>query len=206
MTLQYDIAGQRFGRLVAVRYQPDKKKWECLCDCGNTTSVDGTLLRTGNTKSCGCFNRDLGVARFTTHGKSALPEFGVWAGMKARCYNPNNESYPSYGGRGIRICESWLNGFAVFYADMGDRPGPGWTIERINNDGNYEPANCKWIPRPDQSKNRRGLHLITIAEITHTLAEWSRLSGVKETTLFRRIKTNWPVEELLTTQMYKRIN
>lgn len=151
-----DLAGQRFGRLLvlekAKKNKTEKIKWKCRCDCGNERVVLAASLRGGKTKSCGCLLKE---GSHKTHGKSHTPEYKIWAGMIQRCTNPKTDNYKHYGGRGITVCERWRNSFEAFYEDMGHRPSKLHSVERINNDGNYEPDNCKWATKRKQSQNQQ---------------------------------------------------
>lgn len=153
------LVGKKYSRLLVLFLHHTEKSgenyWLCRCDCGNVAIVRRSCLRRGATKSCGCLQRELIVDRSRTHGLVATPEYHSWNGMKARCTNPKGKDWNRYGGRGIRVCDRWLNSFENFLADMGRRPGPGYSIERKENDGNYEPGNCCWATAKDQAKNRR---------------------------------------------------
>lgn len=156
-----DIAGQRFGRwmVVSLHAKPTREKpshnslWLCRCDCGTQAIIDGPNLVKGGTQSCGC----LKLERRTKHGhakKRQIPNtYYSWLALKQRCTNPNNPSYKNWGARGISVCERWLS-YENFLADMGPCPY-GFTIERIDVNGNYEPSNCTWIPKSEQGKNKR---------------------------------------------------
>lgn len=154
-----NITGQRFGRLVAVQMSPvnasKRLKWRCRCDCGNEKEALSHLLRAGLTRSCGCLQREACREKNSTHGMRNAPEYSVWYDMKRRCHDPRNKRYADYGGRGIAVCERWQISFANFYEDMGPRPTATHSIDRINNDGNYEPLNCKWSTKSEQAFNRR---------------------------------------------------
>lgn len=152
-----DITGQRFGRLTALaptRSASGRFCWLWRCDCGKETVARSGPVRAGQMQSCGCFRIERVRAAITTHGASRTPEYDCWIAMFQRCYNPKNPMFKYYGGRGIEVCERWHK-FENFLADMGRRPAGRYSIERIDNDGNYEPRNCKWIPQGEQAKNTR---------------------------------------------------
>jgi len=162
MPAYIDLTNQRFGLLVALkdtgRCQYGRALWLCRCNCGKEIIARSNCLRRGDTKSCGCLQKIKPNAR--RHGMAGgvgganrSPEYNTWLHMHQRCSNPNSLRFKHYGGRGICVCERW-NSFDNFFTDMGPRL-KGFSIERINVDGNYEPSNCKWIPKQDQSKNRR---------------------------------------------------
>lgn len=159
-----NIEGQVYGRLTALTFEGrDRNKmaiWKCQCECGKETSVRLITLTQGSTRSCGCLNTEVrertakGNEYAKTHGLSKHPLYSTWATMKQRCYNPNTYKFNHYGGRGIQVCEAWLNSFEIFLKDMGERP-EGATLNRINNDGDYHPDNCEWSSYSDQNRNRR---------------------------------------------------
>lgn len=154
MNIKPIATGTRFGNLIVQSQAPTKDKklwWNCLCDCGNQCVVSGIGLRAGNNTTCGA---RLHVAeRFTKHGMYKSPTYYSWGNMVARCVNPKATAFKDYGGRGVTVCECWLK-FENFLADMGECP-PGLTIDRKNNNGNYEPGNCRWVDRSTQQLNRR---------------------------------------------------
>lgn len=150
-----DLSGKRFGRLVVIE-KTDRRSgtnaiWKCKCDCGKETFVSSGNLRSENTTSCGCLNKELVII----HGQYQSSEYYAWQHIKDRCYNLKNKRYKDYGGRGITVCDRWKDSFENFLADMGPKPSNKHSIDRIDNDGNYEPKNCKWSTATEQARNQR---------------------------------------------------
>lgn len=197
-----DLTGTRFGRLTVTGLSHTKKRnrctvacWTCLCGCGKTICVESNNLKSGNTSSCGCFRNEKSSERFKTHGRShSAGAYNSWVLMKQRCYNPNCHDYPDYGGRGIIVCERWSS-FEHFIADMGECP-KYHSINRIKNDGNYEPSNCQWASSAIQSRNRRSNRWITFKGRTQVLQDWASEIGISASALSRRL-VEWPMERAL---------
>ena len=161
------LTGQKFGRLTVGERAPNKYgyhvAWACRCDCGSQTIVTTLNLRSEHTRSCGCLqreNREAMKARAVKHGMSRVgsktPEYETWCHMKGRCYNPHYIRYERYGGRGIRVCERWRHNFVAFLTDMGPKPSPRHSLDRIDNDGDYGPDNCLWATPTEQARTHRG--------------------------------------------------
>lgn len=194
--------GDKFGRLTIIK-EIDGTRYSrrilCKCDCGKNKVVDLTALISGNTQSCGCLKKELVRAKNLTHGLSGSKLHHIWTSMKQRCFNPNDQSYFNYGARGIRVSQEWLD-FQEFYKwAMSNGYREGLTIERTDNDGNYEPSNCKIIPFSEQSKNRRSNHWIEFSGERKTMSQWARDLGFKRETIKDRIRSGWPIEKVLTT-------
>lgn len=170
--------GQKHGRLFVLSNAGMNKNrqtmWHCICDCGkNTTVVNGNLV-SGNTKSCGCGESESRGRVQKTHGESEGSEYNIWHHMKYRCLNPNSKNYKDYGGRGIKVCDRWINSFENFLADMGKMPTPKHSIDRFpDNNGNYEPTNCRWATQTEQCRNRRTSHWVEYHGEKKVLQEWA---------------------------------
>jgi len=178
-----DLKGKKFGRLFVIEDSMERYfkevVWKCRCDCGNQKMIIGSRLSSGVTKSCGCLANELTRKRLFKHGKSANsdPTYQSWSNMLRRCYNKKNIAYERYGGRGIKVCSNWKNNFVLFLDDMGERP-EGLTLERIDNDGNYTPENCKWATRKEQGNNKTNNILITDNSVTKTQSGWASAIGI----------------------------
>ncbi len=189
-----NLSGKIFGRW-EVNYfdttKSRKRRWNCKCICGTERSVSEHSLINGLSKSCGCLQREITSKAFTKHGKSQTKEYGIWSSMKGRCLNDKDKQYRYYGGRGITVCESWIKSFQRFYSDMGPSPGKGYSIERIDNDGNYEPDNCKWATREEQMNNRRSNHFLEYNGERKTTAQWAKETGIPIKIILNRIDAGW---------------
>lgn len=171
-------AGEKHGRLLIlhVYVSGGRRRAKCLCECGSEHTAELYSIVAKRIKSCGCLHRERSSAacagRNTTHGLSGTMTYRAWKAMKRRCYNKEQAAYPRYGGRGIIVCDRWLNSFGNFLSDMGERL-PGTTLDRINNNGNYEPSNCRWATPKQQARNMRRNVCVTAFGETKTISEWS---------------------------------
>jgi len=192
-----DLTGQTFSLLTVIQREENSKHghsmWKCRCVCGNETIVLGSNLVRSHTTSCGCFSLKSRSLRSTTHGMTDSKEYSVWNEMNQRCSNPKSSAYYKYGSRGIKVCERWKN-FENFIADMGMRPADKPTIERVNNNGNYEPGNCIWATRKTNTRNRRCTLWVTLRGEMKTLAEWCEILGAEYCKTQTRISRGWNPE------------
>lgn len=190
MTKKYfkeNFVGKKYGHLQIISAYKENKKYLviCKCDCGKTVTARQHAVLNSNTKSCGCFKL---AARPKKHGMKKSPEYSAWQSMKDRCLNKKNRFYDNYGGRGITVCTDWINDFSRFFRDVGERPSKAHSLDRIDNDGNYEPSNCRWSLRITQNNNRRNnvRHLLNGEMLT--LVEIEKKTGVNRATISSRMK------------------
>lgn len=199
-----DHTGTTFGRWTAIRYT-GSDQWLFRCSCGTERTLRTALVTCGHSKSCGCLKNEVASKTHTKHGKSTSKKrtrdasYTTWCSMKQRCFNPNTKQFDDYGGRGITVCDRWKDSFSNFVNDMGERP-PGLTLERKNNNGNYEPDNCEWASRLDQGKNRRPqvteIFLIHDGQ-RHNLTQWSAITGLGRSVIYNRLSRGWPIHRVL---------
>lgn len=185
-----DLTGQKFTRLTVIRPVPKTKgrvAWECLCDCGNVHFSSALHLKNGHTQSCGCLAKERSSEANTTHGLSGHPAYDVWVAMCQRCTNPNNPWFHRYGGRGIKVCERWQSSSA-FLEDMLSTWAKGLTLDRIDNDGDYEPGNCRWVTQAEQMSNRARTIRAEVNGESLTVPELSQRYGVRSNTIRARLR------------------
>jgi len=201
-----DISGHQFGRLTALAISSPSRRqepmWHCRCICGGEVVVLRRSLRSGNTRSCGCLTKEHArqlVLANHKHGLMGTPTYHSWSDMLKRVRNPQQKNFSDYGGRGIGVCERWLT-FTNFLADMGEKPSRKHSIDRIDNDGDYSPDNCRWATRIEQANNTRANVILSYQGESKTLAQWSRIVGIKYQTLQSRlVDLGWTVGRALGT-------
>lgn len=193
-----DMIGQVFGYWTVIGYAGSKggATWLCRCHCGIEKVVTGDTLRRGRSESCGCrpYSRNTPVK----HGKTRTAEHNVWVGMKKRCHNPSCDAYPHYGGRGIKVCDRWLESFAAFLEDVGPRPSPQHTIDRIDGNGDYSPENCCWATKKEQANHTRRNYALTALGRTLNLRQWQDETGIGWSTIKRRLGLGWHPDAAVT--------
>lgn len=200
--------GSVFGKLIVNSVFIDEYGREncfCICECGETATFRSRDLNKKRKRSCGCMNK----CTTYKHGMSSSPEYATWESMKRRCTSPNEPSYKNYGGRGITVCESWLNkdnGFVNFLSDMGERP-KGKTLDRKDVNGNYCPENCRWATIEEQSLNKRSSRFLELNGVSKNLIDWCKEYGLNSGTLHCRLENGWSVSDAITLPVnYRRNN
>jgi hypothetical protein len=192
MSLPMDLRGHVYGRLTVFELAPYTRSvtWKCQCECGQTVNVQANNLRSGHTRSCGCYQEEMKRQHCRTHGATNTPAHAIHSSMMSRCYNPNNSKYSYYGGRGIKVCERW-HSFTNFLADMGQPNGK--QIDRTCNDGDYTPENCRWVSRKENMRNKRNNHVVEYQGRKMPIAQLAEETGVDAHALYRRIN-DWNMD------------
>ena len=199
------VVGGKVGRLLLLKEvrMPHGKGTDagylCKCDCGNEKKVLRSNLLSGAVVSCGCFHKEAASKSSKKHGKSGDRVYSAWADMKSRCYDKNHISYERYGGRGITVCDKWKNSFEAFYEDMGDPPADDYSIDRIDNNGNYEPGNCRWATPKQQSRNRRSCVMVEYNGEKMCITDLAEKLGMSAQLLRSRIKRGWDLDSAINT-------
>lgn len=195
----YPVAmlGQQVGLLTVLKREAQKHpklgwRFLCRCECGNEVTVPWSNLLTKNTKSCGCLRRR--ANDLPPGGAARMREYQIWKHMRSRCGDPTNPSYADYGGRGIAVCPEWQKSFSAFLRDMGRRPSPHHTLDRIDNASGYRPDNCRWTDWRTQQNNKRSCRLVTYKGETLTVTQWAERTGIQSQTLGYRIRQGWPLK------------
>ena len=200
-----NLLGQTFGRWTVIADAGNNERgdatWECICVCGTKKIVRGGILRARGSTSCGCYHKEVAarvaMKTHTTHGKSKISEYGIWQTMHTRCSNPNHEYAKYYSERGIAVCPEW-HSFEQFFADMGPRPSPKHSIDRIDNGRGYCKENCRWATSREQALNTRRNVWLTWQGETLCAADWCARMGWPDTTVAKRIRRGWTTERALT--------
>ncbi len=204
-----DLTGRKFHRWTVVRFyrmtKDGESQWLCRCKCSAEAMVCRSSLTSGNSKSCGCYKKEQVSIRFKTHGATTIknrrgtPEFWAWSAMICRCHKPKTKLYHHYGGRGISVCVRWRHSFENFLEDMGLRPSRKHSLDRYpNNNGNYEPENCRWATQKQQMNNTRCNVVLHLGGESATVSEWAEITGKTQSQIRWRIAKGWSVEDVLT--------
>jgi hypothetical protein len=214
-----DLTGQTFGRLRVIEYAGVSKPghstiWLCECSCsGKRSNFLATRLKSGRTVSCGCFRAELSSKRLRRHGQTETVEFGAWENVKSRCGNANTPNFQKYGAKGVRMCQGWMSSFESFLADMGKRPSPKHSIDRVRTLDGYDcghcddcltrgvKANCRWATSKEQCRNKTNNHTLTFNGETKLLIEWSETTGLHSGTILKRLRLGWTEAEALTAPL-----
>ncbi len=198
-----DLTGERFERLTVIGLAFPQvgrgTQWECRCDCGTTRLLRTGELRAGRYKSCGCHRTEELSEKLRALGMTREQYWGlykIWQMMLSRCENPKHTAYPHYGAKGTRVCEAW-HSFQQFLADMGPRPSPKHSLDRINNEGHYEPGNVRWATRREQANNRALTRMLTLRGVTKSVADWADQFSLRYDLVLQRLNRGWGPERCL---------
>ena len=197
MSRAIDLTDHEYGSVKVLERAGTKGNhalWKCRCICGKVFETTSNSLRKGNTKSCGCQSSR---KQFTTHGMRRTRVYKIWMGMKERCQRSKAVAYAQNGGRGIKVCDRWQK-FELFYEDMGDPPSDQHTLDRKDNNGNYEKSNCRWATDTEQHNNRSDNCMLTYKGKTQSMMDWVRETGLPKSTIQKRLKRGWSVEKSLS--------
>lgn len=204
MTMKPSLAGLKFGRLLVSHREGEGKrhKWVCQCDCGRLKRVTYTCLVNGGTKSCGCLRKETAARLGRSHAKPGrrTVEYRTWIAIKGRCYNPNHQDFPDYGGRGVRVSDDWLCSYEQFLHDMGRRP-EGTSIDRIDVNGGYSADNCRWSTLETQMNNRRNTSYLEHEGLRLPLGEWTKRVGINKACIVQRLNHGWSTADALSTEV-----
>ena len=201
-----DLTGHTFGRLTVMHRHEEndpqgKPRWVCSCSCGQTTVVRRADLRNGRTKSCGCLMAESRLHRTRKHGcsrvKQVSSEYYTWQAMKRRCLDPNNKCFHLYGGRGIAVCDRWMNSFSNFLLDMGPRPFKGAHIDRVDSEKGYSLENCRWATPQQNARNKRNTLKVCYNGVVESVCELADRVGLNPDAVRRRLRRGWSVERAL---------
>lgn len=194
MKERVDLTGKKFGRwsVIGVSQKGDTSIlfWDCICECGGKNSVRGSYLKSGASLSCGCLKKEMAYKRIihgNSRSKGNTGEYRSWQAMKARCTNHNYINYKDYGARGISVCQKWIDSFEDFLEDVGPRPTPKHTLDRIEVNGNYEPGNCRWATSKEQNSNTRATHFLEYRGERMPLKHWAERLGVWASSIYARL-------------------
>jgi len=200
-----NLVGKKYHRLTVISHNeemsyPRKPYWNCLCDCGNEKIVSGNNLKTGQVKSCGCLASEMLIKRNTTHGEADnSPFYALWKRIKGRCYNKNSSDYIYYGARGITLFSAWIDNYVAFkeYIEKLPKGENQNSLDRIENNGNYEPGNVRWATQTEQLRNYRRNRYVETLQGKMLMSDAAKIAGVSNSTMFQRLKSGWPMEKLL---------
>lgn len=200
-----NLTGNKYNYLTVISYT-ENSRWLCKCVCGKEKIICGHHLKARRTQSCGCLHKENAAKINFLHGKSNTAENLAWKNIKQRCLNPKNKHYKNYGGRGITICDRWRDSFENFLEDMGERPSPKHSIDRIDNNQGYYKENCKWSTKSEQNSNKRNSNNAIYKDKRTTLVSLAKEYNIKKSTLNNRLHLGWSLEKAIETPVRKRTN